>query len=190
MVLSLGWLISMNELKKEDRRKLFHLSIGLLIALVLGMNRIVGMVFILVLIVWGLPNYIYARKRDIPKPIKKVMGILERNGKKGEGSLAYVLGCFIASLFPLSSSIPAILVLAFSDALSTMVGKSNKNSEKKTIEGSIVFFLSSMAILNFFMSPLKSLLIALLSSSLEFFSKEDNLLIPPFVAFMVYFIPI
>jgi len=183
----------MNEkFKKEDKRKLFHLILGIIIGVFVGLDRLIGLVLLLALFFWGVPHYIYSKKRQTPITLKRIMEIVEREGKKGEGALTFVLGCLIVVLiFPNDFSIPGIFVLAFSDAIASKVGiLHGKRGKNKTVEGSIAFFLASIVVLNFFFSFYMAVVVGFLVAVIEYYVKRDNLIIPFSTSLLVYILPI
>jgi dolichol kinase len=182
----------MNEkLPFEVRRKLFHMFMGVMMALLLSLDRTLGITAILVLFFWGVPNFIYAKKRRIPITLKRIMEILEREDKRGEGSLIYVLGCLLTALFfPNQYAIPGILVLAISDALATLVGTCFGKRKGKTLEGSLAFFISATIIIAFFGTLARAVIAAFFVALIEFIVREDNFFVPISTAFLLYILPV
>lgn len=102
-----------------------------------------------------------------------------------KGAITFFVGTFIAVLLfaPLYAAL-SILVLAVGDSLATIAGHyAGKHAlfKKKTLEGTITFFICAFAILVFFVAPTKALLVALVASATELItppSLDDNLTIP------------
>jgi dolichol kinase len=101
-----------------------------------------------------------------------------------KGAITFFVGTFIAVLLfaPLYAAL-SILVLAVGDSLATIAGHyAGKHAlfKKKTLEGTLTFFICTFAILVFFV-PTKALLVALVASATELItppSVDDNLTIP------------
>jgi dolichol kinase len=101
-----------------------------------------------------------------------------------KGAITFFVGIFIAVLLfaPLYAAL-SILVLAVGDSLATIAGHyAGKHALlKKTLEGTLTFFICTFAILVFFVAPTKALLVALVASATELItppSLDDNLTIP------------
>ena len=102
-----------------------------------------------------------------------------------KGAITFFVGTFIAVLLfaPLYAAL-SILVLAIGDSLATIAGHyAGKHAlfKKKTLEGTLTFFICAFAILVFFVAPTKALLVALVASATELItppSLDDNLTIP------------
>jgi dolichol kinase len=75
-------------------------------------------------------------------------------------------------------------VLAVGDSLATIAGHyAGKHAllKKKTLEGTLTFFICTCAILVFFVAPTKAFLVALVASVTELItppSLDDNLTVP------------
>lgn len=78
----------------------------------------------------------------------------------------------------------SILVLSISDSLATIAGYyAGKHLlfKRKTVEGTVAFFVSALVILIFFVMPTKALLVALIATVTELATPaymDDNLTIP------------
>ena len=101
------------------------------------------------------------------------------------------------TLFAFSSKIyiPAILIVCISDSVSSLVGRKFGKIRlplyDRTFEGSVAFYIASLAILVFFLPLRQALLTALVPTVLELIMPNylDNLLIPIGTAlFMKYFL--
>jgi len=118
------------------------------------------------------------------------MTFLEKNIKEKErkaptGSFFFLLGAVVTlALFKEHAAVPALLILAVSDPLSSLVGRHFGKTRflGKSLEGTCAFFLSSLAILLFFhLSLFNILLAALAATAAELFTMkplDDNLSIP------------
>ncbi len=101
------------------------------------------------------------------------------------GPVSLTAGILI-TLFAFSPEIyiPAILIVCISDSVSSLVGrrfgKLHLPFYDRTLEGSIAFYITSLAILLFFLPPRQALLTALVPTVLELVTPHylDNLLIP------------
>ena len=97
-------------------------------------------------------------------------------------------------IFPQEIAIPAMLVLTISDAFAALGGipLGRHKFLSKSLEGSLAFFVSALAVFLIFpVAPWTGLLlVALLATILEAWPKnfDDNILIPLFVGTMLYFV--
>jgi dolichol kinase len=114
------------------------------------------------------------------------MSTYERSGERPlMGAITFYAGATIAIvIFSEPVAAAAIAVLALADSLSTVVGyyfgrhKLPVNN-KKSWEGSATFFLTALAILLFFVSPLRAFCTALIAMAVEALPRiDDNISIP------------
>ncbi|HEY9071149.1 MAG TPA: hypothetical protein VIV61_12905 [Candidatus Ozemobacteraceae bacterium] len=121
--------------------------------------------------------------------------------RQSAGDLLHPLAIYITYLFAMKFDKPhfyaiAIAVLSVSDSLAAIIGKSygfklyEVEEDKKSVEGSIIFFLSTFLIVHLCLllltdidrtgSVLSALLIALLATAFEAVSLDgaDNLIVP------------
>lgn len=86
-------------------------------------------------------------------------------------------------------SYPTILIITISDGLSTLTGINfgrTKILGNKTLEGSIMFFLTAILILSFFNNIFNTVFIAFFITNVELVSKNyDNLTLPLFSVFIM-----
>lgn len=108
----------------------------------------------------------------------------ERTSEYFKGAIMFSLGILLATvLFPLNIAAACIAVLAISDSVSTLIGKTWGRhklpiNKKKSWEGSIAFFITAFAILWLF-DPTKAIYIAPLVTLVEMLPRfDDNLTIP------------
>jgi dolichol kinase len=102
-----------------------------------------------------------------------------------KGAITFFVGTLIAILLflPIYAAL-SILVLSISDGLATIAGYyvgRHRAFKSKTVEGSIVFCVSTFLILFPFVAPLKALLTAIIASVTELAtpaSLDDNITIP------------
>ena len=128
------------------------------------------------------------------------LAFLEKNIKEKEkkgptGSFFFLLGSTLTLLFfSERAAVPALLMLAVSDPLSSLVGRHLGKTRLfgKSVEGTAAFFLSSLALLFFFpLSPLRAVLGALAATATEFFTRkplDDNVSIPIVSAVVLTFL--
>jgi dolichol kinase/phosphoserine phosphatase len=111
------------------------------------------------------------------------------------GPVSLTAGILI-TLFAFSPEIyiPAILIVCISDSVSSLVGRSFGKLHlpffDRTLEGSIAFYITSLAILLFFLPPQQALLTALVPTVLELVTPHylDNLLIPIGTALLMKYV--
>ena len=118
------------------------------------------------------------------------LSFVQKHIKEGEkkgptGSFYFLLGSLLTLLlFDQHIAIPVIMVLAVSDPLASLVGRTLARTRflGKSLEGTSAFFLSSATILAFFsFGVLCVLLVALVMTAAELFTRkplDDNLTIP------------
>jgi dolichol kinase len=111
--------------------------------------------------------------------------IKEKERKAPTGSFFFLLGAMATlALFNERAAVPALFILAVSDPLSSLVGRHFGKTRflGKSLEGTCVFFLSSLAVLLFFSLSLSHiLLVALAATAAELFTRkplDDNVSIP------------
>lgn len=118
------------------------------------------------------------------------LAFLEKNIKEKEkkgptGSFFFLLGSTLTLVFfSERAAVPALLILAVSDPLSSLVGRHLGKTRLfgKSLEGTCAFFLSSLAMLFLFsVNTATVLLAALAATATELFTKrpiDDNVSIP------------
>jgi dolichol kinase len=101
------------------------------------------------------------------------------------GAITFYFSCsLVIFLFEPNVAIASIAVLAFADSLSTVVGSFVGEhklpiNKKKSLEGSSIFFLTTITILLFFVNPLKALEISIAVTLVEMLPRvDDNLTVP------------
>ncbi len=111
------------------------------------------------------------------------------------GAITFYLGCFIVTaFFQPEIAIASIAVLSLSDALSTLVGTFfGKHklpiNKKKSWEGSTVFFVTTLIILMFFVSPMEAIAIAIIATFVEMLPRvDDNIFVPLITGFLLWLI--
>jgi dolichol kinase len=173
-------------MERETARQLFHLALGIVALLLLlhfGRGFMIGFVFFIIIIGTPLMNM-----RLLGSRIAFVQWFEERFERPdaflpGWGSACYAAGILILLTFltGINEIAASILVLALADALSTIIGRKGKMklpyNGSKTLEGSMAFFVSSLAAW-YFVGPIAVPLgvVATIAESLP--GLEDNLTIP------------
>lgn len=170
----------------ELRRNIAHLLLGTFFAfLVVSLPHeivIVGNI----LLITGLFVSSFLHQRYNIAFLNWLFARFDRPGKfTAKGAITFFVGTLMAVLLftPLYAAL-SILVLSISDSLATIAGHyAGKHLlyKRKTIEGTLTFFICTLAILIFFVAPTKTLLIALIVSVTELTTPayaDDNLTIP------------
>lgn len=170
----------------ELRRNLAHLLLGSFFAflVVILPRELVIACNLLLISALFLSSFLYQTHK-----IAILTWIFTRFDRPGtftaKGAIIFFVGALIAVLlFPTLFAALSILVLAVSDSLATIAGHyAGKHVlfRKKTIEGTLVFFTCTLAILILFIAPIKALVIALIVSTTELVTPtylDDNLTIP------------
>jgi len=180
--------------KKEIKRKLFHVFNGVITSTLIYFDILNWFILLLIVILGIILSFIaknyhiqhLARDHDI------------RNFP-GKGAITFMFGCFIAVLFfSKDIAIASILIMAFGDAVSSIVSKSfgrlkhPLNSFKK-LEGTLLAILISFFIASFFVSYAEALfasIIGMIVESIYFHNKnffvDDNILIPLFSGLTIF----
>ncbi|NIM46968.1 MAG: hypothetical protein GTN40_02295 [Candidatus Aenigmarchaeota archaeon] len=182
----------------EIRRKLVHAAGIFTILLILWLEKWNAALIILLIALAIFLLGEYRKNRDKYKIIKfKKLDEFEEfiensfheyerpNALPFKGATEFFVGCFFATvLFEPTIAIAAISVLSLADAVSTLIGSYYGKhklpvNKKKTVEGSISFFITAIFILLFFLDPLKAFIIAIFTTFAEMIPKvDDNLIIP------------
>lgn len=171
----------------ESERQLMHFAVGIItiaFMLIFGIQLTRGAVFFVVIIGLLLINL---------KVLKWKIGFVDWFIEKferenvllpGFGSAAYALGVLIPLVFlsDIMEISAVILVLALGDGISTLIGKNGKiqipYNKKKTVEGSLAFFISSL--ITYFIIKDHGLIIAFVGAIVESLPLDidDNISIP------------
>jgi len=177
----------------EYLRKLWHAMFGVIIGSMVyfwtpktAQAAMISLIFGLLLLKMAV-----LRRYNIPviKDYLKVLTSERRVFEVGEGSMFFIFGSLIASLFfPKEVAAVSIIVLGVSDAAATMVGINSKRYifGKKTIDGSLAFFISSLIILTIAYNFAIGLLISLVLTPIELVGGfDDNIVIPPACSLLI-----
>ena len=176
----------MAERDRELARQIFHMAVGIIalaVLLVLGRGFAMAAVFFTIIIGMMLIN-----SRMLGRNIGLVQWFEERFEREdaplpGWGSAAYATGALLAITFlsDISQIAAVILILGIGDGLSTIVGRRGRiripYNSKKTLEGALALFASSLASY-YFVGPIALPLafIAMIAESLPI--VDDNISIP------------
>jgi len=127
-------------MKKEVRRQLLHIIVGLVLANLIYFE-IAGAFFFAVFAIIGLLVSALCKRYHVPF-FSWGLKQLEREGEKipGRGLIAYFLGCMmVLLLFNKNIALASIMVLALGDSVSLLVGryhaKRKKIENKKLLQG-------------------------------------------------------
>jgi dolichol kinase len=177
--------------KEEINRQLIHILYGAIISILLYF-RVID-VYILFLITFIFIILSILIKNDVKLPFKNKVYSVQRSYEKTfpfKGVIFYSLGCAISVLvFDLRIAIASILILAFGDGISSLVGPFGKVKHPfnnlKFLEGIFAGFIVA-TIASSFLVPMKYAVLASLGAMIiegfEFkingFKIDDNLLIP------------
>ena len=187
----------------EISRQLVHLSGVLFVILAQFMESLVASATFFLIALTFLLYSLYIRNEEkllerfigtFEKKVRKIAYRFERQGIPFQGAFWFYFSCGISFLiFPHTIATAATLILSVSDSLATLVGKHfgrTRLLEDKTLEGTLVFLLSSLVI-SYHFFPSGFLLGAIAATLGEvvpgFFPRlrekgilDDNLLIPLF----------
>jgi len=183
-------------LKKEIARQFFHMLFGIGVLMMYYYFNAAGMAEIINICLFiGFVAGLYLLSLKLSrKEIPLVDGLLKEMERpstiQGYGSFWYVIGLlFILSFLnnPLEV-MAAVFIMSVSDGVSTLIGRYGKRrlfyNKKKTLEGSVAFFLCSL-----FTYPILgpiSIILALLATIVESIPiLDDNITLP--IAMIIFF---
>ena len=180
-------------MRKEMERQIFHLVLGTLLAcLILLLGKFYSLALFGALLVAGIFLSELLHKGVKVQPFHWLIRRLEREGvRPGQGTLTLVLGSFIALVFFEPHIVfVSVLILAFADSFSTIVGRGFgriRIYNKKTIEGFLGGFLASFFVTLLYLDVLVGLTVCLVASLTELLSPvDDNIIIPPLSSLIIY----
>ncbi|MBU0614985.1 MAG: SEC59/DGK1/VTE5 family protein [Nanoarchaeota archaeon] len=177
----------------EVRRQIIHLLSGVILAFLVYI-QILNKVSVVILYLIGWFICIRCKHERIPM-VYSFLRYFEREEDlekfPGKGALFYLLGtALVVILFPLDIAVASILILAFGDSISHIVGRfgsiKHPFNSKKFLEGSvagaIMAFIAAYIILG---DPFEAGIGAVLGMFLEGFNMEhkgkkidDNVIVP------------
>ena len=175
----------------QPGRRLFHASLGLLLAGTLHFHVVEGDRHLAALVLGGLAGLLFVvdvvrlRVSALNRAFFLVLRVFA-SPREAEGiasSTWYVAGCALTvALFPLDLSVPAILVLALADPVASHFGRrwGRRPLGKGTVEGSALFLLVSLAVLLALVPPIPAVVAALVVTWVERtpWRLDDNLTVP------------
>jgi phytol kinase len=177
--------------EREVKRQLIHIFYGVLISVFLVYDFINSSILFFITLGVGFLSILI--KMGVKLPLKDRIYMLQRSYERKfpvKGALFYFLGCAIVVLvFEKDIAIASILILAFGDGVSTLVGPYGKLKHPfnngKFLEGIFAGFvvatIASMLVVPFKFAVLASLgamIIEGFELKINGFKIDDNLLIP------------
>lgn len=189
-------------MRKEFRRQVVHLSGFLFVILAYFSGRTLAIAYFGIIALFFLIYSLYVRSHE-----KRMMRILHRMESRFRdlalgferesdfqnpfrGAFFFYFSCTLTMLlFPFFIGLAACSILAIGDSVSTLIGISvgrRKIWGSKTFEGSVGFFISSLIVAAFFVSPYLALSGALAGTFAEAQDKiNDNVAVPLVSAFVM-----
>jgi len=181
-------------MNEEVKRQIVHITIGLgalAFLFLFGRGIFIGAVFFTILFGLILINRLYLGTK-LPF-IDWFIKNFERKDVQfpGWGSACYATGVLLVSCFVTNINFIAasLIIIALGDGIATIAGKAGRMSipynKKKKLEGSVAFFLSSLAGY-LFIGPLiiPAAVVAMIVESLPI-PMDDNLTLP--IALIIFF---
>lgn len=185
---SLEFLKRKQILSCNSTRRIIHIGAAIIaytFPLYLSLQQVLTICFILLGIM------VFSRYKSLLSHIHKV-------DRKTWGEIFYPLGIMITAISFLPNDIASfrivILILGVSDLLANIIGTHLGSHSfevfkcKKTVEGSVAFFVSTLIILLIFqINPLVAVFISMIATFTEFFSPygSDNLIVPIIVSVLL-----
>ncbi|MEK6892018.1 MAG: diacylglycerol/polyprenol kinase family protein, partial [Nanoarchaeota archaeon] len=187
----------------EISRQMFHLALGLVIALLL-MHGFIGKNLILIFIIVGLILSYLSTKSKIPIIYNLLQKFERKNDLEkfpGKGIIFYFIGVYISLLlFPREIAMASIMVLAFGDSVSHVYGLhygkikhplSNIKFLEGTIAGFIAGFIGAWMFLPWheaFFASFIAMIIEAVEIKIGAEQVDDNLIIPVVAGAVVWVI--
>ena len=177
----------------EWNRQIFHIFLGIIIAVLLLYDFIDKKIILIAIIIGLILSYL-SRKTRIPV-IHSLLETFERKEElkkfPGKGIIFYFIGVFIALfLFPKDIAMASIMVLALGDSISHLFGLHfgkirHPFSKKKFLEGTIAGFVAGFIGALVFARALEALFASLAAMIVEAIEVkigteqvDDNLIVP------------
>jgi len=180
--------------KDEILRKLIHLFDSIIpLSLLFIQRETLLMILLPITIIFVFLDFTRHHISFIGKTYLLLFGRVTRNIEKQKnnvtGATYYLLGCLLTVYFfeDISIIISSLLIMSISDSFAALIGKKyghTKIYNKKTLEGSFSFLVSTIIILSIFsvnLSLYALVLISIIVTLVELFSfyrLNDNLTIP------------
>ncbi len=179
----------------EVRRQLLHMLVGIIVIIGIyftyNMSPQNGLVYAEFVIFLGLQIILlimdnFLQNKQLGNMFKPVFSIFERRGvKPGYGAFWYGMGILFSLVFihEINMVVATVIALGIGDGLATIIGVrgklKNPLNPKKTIEGSLAFFLST-ALLTYPLLGMVSLPFAFITALVESLPPkfDDNFTIP------------
>lgn len=180
---------------KETSRQAFHLfGVAFFACLAFFAGREAALFAAVLILAFGVVIVSLFRRKHFPQLLKKALRDSERKHEKdfparaalvALASIAIVIVAFYN--FPIEVTVGALLVLAFEDSISTIVGIKHGRTMigKKSLEGSIAGTVAAFIPLLLLFSPSKAFLAAAFGALAEHFPIEDNLAVPLFAGLVL-----
>jgi len=178
--------------KLEIKRQILHIILGLAIIILLNFNLINATILFVIFVV-GLILSLSSRKFNIPL-IHNFLKIFDREKDlkefPGKGAVFYFLGAsLVIFLFPRDIALASIIILAFGDSVSRLVGPygylkhpfHNEKFFEGVIAGALVSFLGALIFVSWILAlagAVISMLLEGLDLRIKDFKIDDNLSIP------------
>ncbi|MBD3203100.1 hypothetical protein GF327_02310 [Candidatus Woesearchaeota archaeon] len=180
----------------EVKRQIFHMIVGVIIVFVLNINSdIVDKYFeivLLIIIITGLFLSMVSKRIKIPvfsdllKEFDRKSDIREFPGK---GPFYYLVGVyFTVMIFSTDIASAAILILAFGDSISHLIGKYFGKTKmiihpEKLLEGTIAGIIAATLFSSIFVGIISGFIASTITmfieaAELEYFKIDDNFFIP------------
>ena len=184
-------------MRSEYERQIIHILLGIFLIILrffLGREIFSILLFLGLLIGMILIQIKLYHKFRLPYIDKLLLQFERPRVTPGLGAFWYVAGVFITGLMfqDFTKFTAVVIMLAVGDGLATMFGLHGRHpipwNDKKTLEGSIAFFLGSLSALLVYPSPI-TLGIIVISTFAESLPSciDDNILIP-LIAGTLFFI--
>jgi len=169
-------------MKLEYKRQLIHAAGALFILPLQIFGKDVMTIIIAILILASFVIGKYKQKKQ--NQMCLIRDCTRKNEFPMRGAITFLAGIlFVVMLFPENMASAAIVVLAIGDSIATVIGVHfGKHklliNKKKSLEGSLAFFASVVAILWFF-DPYKAVYVAIGVTLIEMLPLvDDNLTVP------------
>lgn len=186
--------------KKEFKRQSLHLLLGLILGLGIGYSIINDFVLLALLIISILAAWLLSEGYKIPlyeKFLSSTERLGEKNGLRGGGFIAFLVGSLLVSLF-FSDKIAgaSIIILGIADSLSSIIsirfGRIKHPFSTKNLEGPFFGALIAAVIASLYIPfwvALMAGLIAMFFEGIEYFYKfqfiDDNIVVPVVAAIVI-----
>ena len=180
-------------MRKEIERQAFHLVLGtVLAALILILGKFYSLAIFGTAMIAGIVLSELLHKNIRIPPFHWFIQRLERRGvKPGMGTLNFVLGAFIALVFFDPKIVfVSVLILAFGDSFSTIIGKgfgSKRLNNGKSLEGFLGGFIASLFVTLPYLNIYTGAVACFIASFIELVCPvDDNVVIPPVASLIIY----